>query len=394
MSPVTPLRLNSAVIVLGIMVILLSASLVSVVSFGLFEKPASAEPLPEDFFLGVTADGNVTETKLLIDKVKDYTNMIAFTNLAVTENLTRLEEVTDYAYGNGLSFLVFTVYPSPFAKNFTYNPITWGSEAKNKYGEKFLGFYIWDEPGGNQLDRGGFRQFDNTTMPYDYRDAANTYVYYLYLQMRDFIKNQLFTSDYGLYWYDYEAGYDVVLCEFGWNLSRPLNIALCRGAAEMHNKTWGAMITWTYENPPYIEAPSELYQDMVTAYDAGAKYVVVYNYPQTGPYGLLGEEHFSAIEDFRNYVLANPQNKSSNVEKVAYVVPDNYGWGFRNPQDTIWGVWEADENSQVIWEEVNSLVQTYGDNFDILIGSPWTQVFGGYHYDTLIWWNGTIIGTG
>jgi hypothetical protein len=133
--------------------------------FGLFEKPASAEPLPEDFFLGVTADGNVTETKLLIDKVKDCTNWIAFTNLAVTENLTRLEEVTDYAYDNGLSFLVFTVYPSPFAKNFTYNPITWGPEAKNKYGDKFLGFYIWDEPGGNQLDRGMFRQLTTQQCP-------------------------------------------------------------------------------------------------------------------------------------------------------------------------------------------------------------------------------------
>jgi hypothetical protein len=71
------------------------------------------------------------------------------------------------------------------------------------------------------------------------------------------------------------------------------------------------------------------------------------------------------------------------------VVPDNYGWGFRNPQDTIWGVWSADEDSQRIWEDVNGLVQTYGDDFDILVGSPWTQVFGRDHYDTLIWWNST-----
>jgi hypothetical protein len=383
-------KLNNTVFVLGCLVILLSASLAMVASFGLFGKAHSSERLPEDFFLGVTADGSVDETKLVIDKVRDYTNLIAFTNLAVTENLTRLEEVADYAYQQGLSFLVFTVYPSPFAKNFTYNPITWVPEAKARYGDKFVGYYIWDEPGGNQLDRGNFRQFDNTTMPYDYRDAANTYVYYLYLQMRDFIKtDKLFTSDYALYWYDYEAGYDVVLCQFGWNNSRAVNIAQCRGAAEMHNKTWGAMITWTYENPPYIESPPELYQDMVTAYDAGAKYVLVYNFPQTGPYGLLTEGHFDAIKDFRDYVVANPHNSSSNTERVAYVVPDNYGWGFRNPLDTIWGVWSADENSQRIWDDVNRLVQTYGDDFDILVGSPWTQVFGRYHYDTLIWWNST-----
>jgi hypothetical protein len=382
-------KLNNTAFVLGCLVILLSASLATVASFGLFGK-ATSERLPEDFFLGVTADGSVAETKLLIDKVKDYTNLIAFTNLAVTENLTRLEVVADYAYQQGLSFLVFTVYPSPFTKNFTYNPITWMPEAKTRYGEKFVGYYLWDEPGGNQLDRGNFRQFDNTTMPYDYRDAANTYVYYLYLQMRDFIKtDKLFTSDYALYWYDYEAGYDVVLCQFGWNNSRAVNIAQCRGAAEMHNKTWGTMITWTYENPPYIESPSELYQDMVTAYDAGARYVLVYNFPQTGPYGLLTEEHLDVIRDFRDYVVANSHNTSSNTERVAYVVPDNYGWGFRNPQDTIWGVWSADEDSQRIWEDVNGLVQTYGDDFDILVGSPWTQVFGRDHYDTLIWWNST-----
>ena len=183
-------------------------------------------------------------------------------------------------------------------------------------------------------------------MPYDYRDAANTYVYYLYLQMRDFIKtDKLVTSDYGLYWYDYEAGYDVVLCEFGWNNSRAVNIALCRGAAEMHNKTWGVMMTWRTEGGSYIESAPELYRDMVAAYDAGAKYVVVFNYPQINQYGLLTEAHFDAIKAFQEYVARMPQNRTSNVERVAYVLPENYGWGFRNPQDTIWGVWAADENS-------------------------------------------------
>jgi hypothetical protein len=382
--------LKRSLIVLGLLVIVLSASLISAAFWVLTEKDNPQGSLPEGFFLGVTAGGNVAETKTLIDKVKDYTNLITFTNLAVTENQTSLEEVSDYAYDAGLSFLVFMVYPSPFAANFTVNPITWVSEAKSKYGDMFLGYYLWDEPGGNQLDRGGFRQFDNTSMPYDYRDAANTYVYYLYLQMRDFIKtDKLVTSDYGLYWYDYEAGYDVVLCEFGWNNSRAVNIALCRGAAEMHNKSWGVMMTWRYEDGSYIESAPELYQDMVTAYDAGAKYVVVFNYPQTGPYGLLSEAHFDAIKAFQDYVLKNPQNETSNVEHVAYVLPDNYGWGFRNPQDTIWGFWSADENSQLIWAKVASLVHTYGDGFDIIYGSPWTQLFGRYRYDKLIWWNNT-----
>jgi hypothetical protein len=384
--------LKHSVLVLSLMVIVLSASFVSVAYLFLLGKTDPPKPLPEGFFLGVTASGNVTETKALIDKVKGYTNFITFTNLEVTENLSRLVEVSDYAYDAGLSFLVFTVYPSPFAKNFTFNPITWVTEAKSRYGDKFMGYYLWDEPGGNQLDRGSFRQFDNNTKPYDYRDAANTFTYYLYLQIRDFIKtDKLFTADYGLYWYDFEAGYDAVLCNFGWNNSRALAIAQCRGAAEMHNKTWGTIVTWTYENPPYIASASEVYQDMVTGYDAGAKYVVVFNYPQTGPYGLLTEAHFDAIKEFRNYVLAHPQKPSSNVERVAYIIPDNYGWGLRRPDDTIWGVWDADNKSQQIWNGVMSMVETYGSNFDIIVGSPWTRLFGRYHYDKLIWWNATTI---
>ncbi len=114
---------------------------------------------------------------------------------------------------------------------------------------------------------------------------------------------------------------------------------------------------------------------MKTAYNAGAKYVVVFNYPQTNPYGVLSEDQFAAIKAFHNYVLKTPQNKTSNFDSVAYVVPDNFGWGFRNPQDTIWGVSDTDENSQLIWNEVNALIQTYGDGFDIIVGSAWAPPF-------------------
>ncbi len=382
--------LRGSALVLGLMIIVLSASFVSAGAWLLSPSADSQKGLPKGFFLGVTASGSVEETKALIDKVKDYTNLITFTNLDVNENKTRLVEVCDYAFERGMSFLVFMVYPSPFEKNFTYNPITWVPEAKSRYGDRFLGYYLWDEPGGNQLDRGSFRQFDNTTMPHSYLDAANTFVYYLYVQMRDFIKtDKLFTGDYGLYWYDYDAGYDVVLCNFGWNNSRAIAIAQTRGAAEMHNKTWGAIVTWTYENPPYMESPSELYEDMVTAYDAGAKYVVVFNYPQVNEFGLLTEAHFDSVKKFRDYVLANPQNDSSNVEKVAYVLPDNYGFGLRKPDDRIWGVWPADNHSQLIWNGVSSFVEKYGNNFDIIVGSPWTWLFGEYHYDKIVWWNST-----
>ena len=342
---------------------------------------------PNDFYLGVTAGGNVTDTKRLIDKTKDFTNLLIITNLDITKNRTRLEETMDYACNSGLSVFVYMVYPS-YRNKFDYNPFEWVAEAEYKYRNQFLGYYLYDEPGGNQLDLGDFKQFGLENMPYDYRDAANTFVYYLYVQMRDFIKtDSLVTSDYGLYWYDYEAGYDTVFCEFGWNHSRAINIALCRGAAEMHNKTWGVMITWKYNQAPYIESPSELYQDMITAYKAGAKYVAVFNYPNLGSYGLLTEEHFDAIRDFKDFVNENPQNETSNKKRVAYLLPDNYGWGFRSPDDKIWGVWSADEKSEKIWNDIYDLIERYEYDFDIVYGSFLTLAFWEIHYEELIWWD-------
>jgi hypothetical protein len=340
--------------------------------------------------LGVTADGNVTATKKLIDRVKGLTNLVIINNPDVIRNVTSLNEVCHYAKGAGQSFFVFMAHPSYWQYN--YDPLEWISESEEIYGDNFLGINLYDEPGGNQLDLGDFRQFDhNHDMPLNYRDAAYTWIYFLNIQIRDFIKtDKLVTSDYGLFWFDYEAGYDAVFCEFGINRIKEINIPLCRGAAEMHNKTWGVMIAWKYDNPPYLESADELFDDMVTAYDAGAEYIAVFNYPEIGPYGLLTEEHFDAIRQFKDYVKDNPQNKSSNVQRIAYVLPENYGWGLRNPDDKMWGVWEADEGAQEIWDEINGLIDKYGYDFDILVDSYYTRFFANQHYRTLYFWDGNV----
>jgi len=372
-----------------ILIIILLLSTAYLISTTINNNGNGQDSYPEDLYVGVTADGNVTVTKRLIDKVKDFTNLIIILNPEVIKNKTSLNEVCNYAKQADLSFFIHMSHPSYW--NFNYDPFKWLSQAKDEYGKHFQGIYLYDEPGGNQIDLGPFREFDFTTMPHDYRDAANTFVYYLYVQMRDFIKNeQLATSDYGLFWFDYEAGYDIIFCEFGANRIKEINIALCRGAAELHNKTWGVMITWTYNEPPHIESPNELYNDMVQAYQAGANYITVFNYPQIGPYGLLTEEHFSAIKQFNNYVTNNTRNKTSNTQKIAYVLPENYGWGLRNPTDKIWGVWEVDDKSPIIWNGINDLIEQHGYDFDIVYNSYWTRLFANQHYDTLIWWNGTI----
>ena len=367
--------------------LLLTASYFAVLTLN--ENKNQVYPFPEDLYVGVTADGNFSTTIRLIDKVKDFTNILIILNPEIVKNKTTLRLVCDHAQESGMTFLVHMSHPSYW--NFNYNPFEWYYEAKERYQENFLGFYLYDEPGGNQLDRGPFREFDNTTMPHDYRDAANTYNYYLYVQIRDFIKfDKLVTSDYGLFWFDYEAGYDVIFCEFGANRPKEISIPLCRGAAQLHNKTWGVMITWTYDNPPYLETPDQLYNDMILAYQTGANYITVFNYPITGPYGLLNEEYFDAIKKFQNYVINNPRTIISSNKKIAFVLPENYGWGMRTPTDNIWGVWDADNKSQTIWNNLNQVIENYGYTFDIVYDSYWTRLFAKQHYETLIWWNGTI----
>jgi hypothetical protein len=198
----------------------------------------------------------------------------------------------------------------------------------------------------------------------------------------------LFTSDYALYWFDYKGGYDVVFAEFGWNYSRQLNIALDRGAATAQDKDWGVMITWTYTNPPYIESGKELYDDMVLAYENGAKYILVFDTDKNYTQGILKEEHLNAIKQFWDYAKNNPQPTQDSSERVAYVLPKDYGYGFRGPTDKIWGFWEADEFSVELCVNLSTIMEQYGTKLDIIYddGIEVDKLYSKY-----IFWNGTIL---
>ena len=139
----------------------------------------------------------------------------------------------------------------------------------------------------------------------DYSDAANRFVANITSSnsMVD-AKSKgvpVFISDYALYWFDYLAGYDTVFVELGWNHSTTQHIALCRGAANMQGKDWGAIIVWTYREPPYLADGAKILEDMKAAYHAGAKYVVVFDYRRKRnrePYSTLTDEHFAAMQQF------------------------------------------------------------------------------------------------
>jgi hypothetical protein len=320
----------------------------------------------------------------MVQKVKGYTNLLVIGSTEISVNETALNESCDYIDGNGMYFIVLFTTPTEY----NYNPYLWIMQAEQKYGDKFLGVYCYDEPGGNQLDKGSSAPVGEAR---DYADAANAYVEMLkfHIDLYEQTGVDVTTADYGLFWFDYEAGYNTLLTEFVGNQSRLLSIALCRGAATIQNRQWGAIITWKYDSPPYIESGQELYNDMVLAYQNGAKYVVVFDYPKITQYGVLTTEHFEALQKFWNYINTNPKDHGNIHAKVAYVLPENYGFGFRNPDDTIWGLWKADELSAKIWNDTNKLLNSYGSTLDIVYTDQKYNNAIQNHYTKLYFWNAT-----
>ncbi|MGB9959918.1 MAG: hypothetical protein ACPLKQ_05310 [Candidatus Bathyarchaeales archaeon] len=365
------------VLVAALIVIVATASLVAIVLQRGTENGA---------FVGVEVGyDNFEDFARFVDEVEDYVNLIVIGSLNITTNATRLTMVCDYLYSKGLYFMPFMFITQHVDKADFFNV------AKERWGEKFLGVYLSDEPGGRQFDTPDHRivaKADN------YSDAASKYVGNLGFTINYFLEKfgepdvKKFTSDYALYWFDYLAGYDCIFAEFGWNFSRQLHIALCRGAATVQNKDWGVIITWTYRKPPYIEDAETLYKDMVLAYNNGAKYIIVFNYPtNVTQYGILTKEHLNSMRRFWNYAQKFPQ--PTLASKVAYVLPKNYGYGFRGPHDQIWGLWISDELSPKIWNDINSLLASSGTKLDIIYDTE--ELSREHRYERLIFWNDSTI---
>ena len=383
--------------------ILVTISLIVAISlpiaFWSFSIKETTEP---PVFFGVSFGGKtVSEAKLLIDKVKGYTNFFLVNSWDLNTNETALDEVCNYAAEAGLNFIVFFDYIAlhPGLPLSSWHG-EWVITAKDKWPEKFLGIYIYEEPGGKQIDTKLFDELENSERAdiYEnvtsYSEAAEVFITELprgpsfhYLQNSNISK---YTSDYALYWFDYLAGYDVIFVELGWSHSRPEHIGLCRGAATAQEKEWGAIITWSSYDPPYLARGQEILEDMLTAYETGARYVIVFNYPkypETNPYGILLDEHFSAMQQFWKHIHEHPEDYGKTKGQVAFVLPKDYGWGMRWPTDTIWGLWPADNSSSVIWENMNKLIDRYGLQLDILYDDP---RFSFDEYSKVYYWDSSI----
>lgn len=369
-----------------------------------FNNQTENEGSSAEFFFGVMFGSNSTmEAKLLIDKVKDYANLFVLGSWDININETSLNEVCNYAVDAGMSIIVYFDF-LPIG-TFPWLP-TWLETTQERWGEKFLGIYLHDEPGGNQIDSNQWQPGESARIAManatDYSDAANKFVTsipnsFSWQNLKSINPDlPIVTSDYALYWFDYLAGYDTIFVELGWNASTTQQIALCRGAADVQGKDWGAIITWTYSDEPYIAGGLEIYHEMVTAYSAGAEYVIVFDfpkYPEDNVYGILEDPHFEAMELFWEYTQTFPRETYGQIDgEVALVLPKDYGWGTRRTEnfveDRIWGFWPEDEDILIIGQNMNKLLSKYGLKLDIIFDDP--QFNYEEKYSEIYLWNSTI----
>ena len=385
-------------------------------------------------YVGIAFGGNTTDqAKLLIDKVENYTNLFILDvgRNPISANQTKVEEICDYAVSQNLSVIVNVGIKDASNSSswgwFWNQPSLDGIKQRwtDMWGTKFLGIYYNDEPGGIQLDASWRRFYEyvgenlsqvdfpaaqaledirlkllnyinNGTKPTpdDYDLEANFFMQNVIMGDPG-IENLTaanitsFTSDYGLYWWDYMGGYNVMFAELGWNASVAEQIALVKGAARVQDKEWGTMITWKYDDPPYLDSGEQIYNQMLQSYQAGAKYIAVFNYPYnvSGDYGTLTDEHFAAIQRFwKDITTKSFADLSSPL--AALVLPKNFGWGLRNPNDTIWGFWLTDNRTQQTALVTSKLVSYYGANLDIVYEDPAYPVTK-VNYQHVYYWNST-----
>ena len=395
-------------LVIFLVVILISAFIINSTSSNIAQ---SAETSTSLYFGVAVAFESIDETLRIVDEVSSYTNFFVIgcygpliqTNVSRPKyNETRLSYISEYVYEKGLRFIVYSDDPS-------FPSAEWLDDAKVNFGDKFVGIYYYDEPGGKQLDQANYPAFYYAQ---NFSDAADRYVNTVNWWLRsgpfsigrslgDRTEIQLFTSDYGLYWFDYQAGYDTVFAEYGWNsgwedYSRQLNAALVRGAATAMKKDWGIMITWAYQQPPYMESGPDLYEDMMSAYQNGAKYIIVFDSNEDWTENVLHQDHFDAMKQFWQYAQTNPRTAMPLSSRSVYVLPEDYGEGFRGPDDTIWGLWRADFNvaegsqnfTNSIRMSISYLLQMFGPKLDIVYPTA-DQTVESLGYENVFYWNDT-----
>jgi hypothetical protein len=405
---------SARILTLTLIIIILVASTSLLVSY-----TSNNHQQNDPVYVGVAYGGNSTaQAKLLIDRTKNYTNLFILDSGVnrISQNETASKEVCDYAIHAGLNLIVNMGAWDTYDWN---RRMQFFNYCKSEYGNKFLGAYFDDEPAGIHIDNNWTEYFDehknlfdsdihvplkdiydnlqtaNGTNPQNYTQEATWFNGLLEWNPghNELKRNQIktFTSDYALFWFDYLGGYKTLLAQIGWNHSLNQDIALIRGAATMQNKDWGAIITWKYYEPPYLDTGENIYNQMKTVYNAGAKYILIFDLAfdnaTDNPYGTMTEEHFEALEKFWTQDVTQSTPNAAKAQ-AAFVLPKDYGWAMRHEEDRIWGFWGPDEKSPIIWKNLNKLLEQYGSRLDIIYEDPAFPIHE--KYSKVYYWNQTI----
>jgi len=125
---------------------------------------------------------------------------------------------------------------------------------------------------------------------------------------------------------------------------------------------------------------------LVLAYQNGAKYILLFDSNEGWTQSVLKQEHLDALKRFWGYVKENPRQNTQVNDRVAYVLPKDYGYGFRGPDDKIWGFWEADSLAGKVCGDLSNLFTQYGERLDIIydVGLLPGNTYG---YSKLFYWN-------
>ncbi len=69
------------------------------------------------------------------------------------------------------------------------------------------------------------------------------------------------------------------------------------------------------------------------------------------------------------------------------ILPKNYGFGYRTAGDTIWGYWGPDNNTSIIWDKTQTLLNRYGYSLDIAYDDTNYTILS--NYGAVYYWNST-----
>jgi hypothetical protein len=257
---------------------------------------------------------------------------------------------------------------------------------------------VFDENGQVVTNQGNISKFQPYQQVWDSNpllngtDVANLYINNLRSTLSS-IGNQsyvkLFTSDYALYWFDYQGGYDNVFAELFGTQTDTQTLALVKGAADVQGKRWGVMVEPVSQSPVNLQTGDQIYNELKQAYEDGAQYGVVFNYApnSNSTAGILQDEQFNAIQKFWVDVVQNPKVTNNVKGQDALVLPNSYASALRSSTDNIWGIWQADNQSQQVYNAVQSSLAQYGSKLDIVYNDPNFSTAG--RYQQVVYWNQT-----